>query len=200
MREAGSGLGYVADAFVPEALVLALTGLDEGGLSRFLEQAARRSVLRWEREPPGIVIHALTAGVIAATNAQKAFDEVFSRGQTRLRDIDLVEPATLREEIVHHRALHERAADAYRWEDPRLQQSATALASAMTTLGRYEDANALHEETVRELQQVHGPEHPVTLSARYNLGVSYTILGRHDEALELDEEVLRISGDCSRLP
>ncbi|MEX5635077.1 protein kinase domain-containing protein [Parafrankia sp. FMc2] len=63
-----------------------------------------------------------------------------------------------------------------------------ATASAGLTEGRY-GGTAGAEEFAR-LRHTHGPDHPAALAAANELALRLSVLGRHEDARELDEDVL----------
>ena len=64
------------------------------------------------------------------------------------------------------------------------------LANSYTSLRRYDDAVALHLETLA-LRKTHlGPDHPDTVRTLSNLANCYSLLGRYAEALPIREEAL----------
>jgi hypothetical protein len=136
MRAGVAPFGYVADAPVPAALALALTGLDDDGLASLMEEAARQSVLRWQDDPRGVIVHALTAGVIAATNAEGLFDSVVDRGQERLAAINQSDPVALRAEVVHHAAILDSAQLRWNENDELLALYQTLIGIGFLMLGR----------------------------------------------------------------
>jgi hypothetical protein len=58
-------------------------------------------------------------------------------------------------------------------EHPDTLQSRNNLAIGYRALGRYEEAVALDEETLKLRERVLGPEHPDTLQSRGNLASGY---------------------------
>ncbi|MFF3936725.1 tetratricopeptide repeat protein, partial [Streptomyces phaeofaciens] len=56
--------------------------------------------------------------------------------------------------------------------------------------GRLQEALDLSERVLADYEQVLGPDHPATLTARNNLANSYRDAGRLQEALDLGERVL----------
>ena len=72
-----SGLAYLADAPVPEALAAALMGVDDQGLTGLLSKCSRQSVLSWSEGQ--VRIHALTVAVLAATSPEGSLGGVLER-------------------------------------------------------------------------------------------------------------------------
>jgi hypothetical protein len=69
-RKAISPFGYLADEPIPQSLALTVTGLDTNGLSRLLGERANQSVLSVSEDR--LLVHALTAAAITATNDPNA--------------------------------------------------------------------------------------------------------------------------------
>ena len=89
-RQALSGLGYVADAPVPDALAAKLTGLDDEGLAGLLSRCGRQSVLSWGDGQ--MRMHALTVAAVAATNPEGSVEVVLGRASSRLAAINEATP------------------------------------------------------------------------------------------------------------
>ncbi|WP_371598306.1 tetratricopeptide repeat protein [Streptomyces sp. NBC_00564] len=78
---------------------------------------------------------------------------------------------------------------------PRLWKPTThgciyQVSISLTAVGLYEQALEYDQRTVQQSHEIHGPDHPDTLTTRSNLAVSYRDAGRTREALELGEQVL----------
>jgi CHAT domain-containing protein len=71
--------------------------------------------------------------------------------------------------------------------NPLLEQGSEAFRR-----GDMREAERLLEQAVQTLRGAHGERHPDTLSAMRGLAATYGRLGRHAQALALDEEVLRL--------
>ena len=69
-------------------------------------------------------------------------------------------------------------------------EASSVRSSALSNLGRYEEALVLGEEVLAAYRQVFPADHPNVLRVMGNLAVTYSALGRHEEALVLREEVL----------
>jgi len=69
-------------------------------------------------------------------------------------------------------------------------RASSIRASALSALGRHEEALALKEEVLAAYREAFPPDHPDVLLAMGNLANTYSALGRHVEALALQEEVL----------
>ena len=188
VREQLSPLGYVADAPVPDALLAALTGLNEGGLDRLLEECGRESVLAAGKGQ--VVVHALTAAAISATNSAEATIAAVERAQARLTLISRDDPIALRAELAHYEQVYDHATRLIGAEDDSTLSLANSLAIAYRTAGRTEDAIRLHEQTLAARERVLGPDHPDTLASRSNLAIGYRAVGRTEEAIRLHEEAL----------
>ncbi|MGA5727099.1 tetratricopeptide repeat protein [Streptomyces seoulensis] len=70
------------------------------------------------------------------------------------------------------------------------------VSGSLTDAGLYQQAIEYDERTARHSNEIHGPDHPDTLSARNNLAVSYSDTERVEEALNLGERAL---ADCERI-
>ena len=189
-REALSGLAYIADAPVPEALASALMGLDEEGLTGLLSRCSQQSVLSWSEDQ--VRIHALTAAVLAATSPEGALADVLERARSRLAAINLDDPVALRAELVRHEAMHSHAQHRLGVEDQSVLEFRNRLAIGYWTAGRVDDAIKLWEQTSEVRERVLGPEHPDTLTTRNNLAEGYRAAGRIDDAIRLSERTLEV--------
>ena len=65
------------------------------------------------------------------------------------------------------------------------------VANGYRAVGRYMDAIALDEDTLKHRHQVLGPKHPDTLTSRSNLAVGYQAVARYHEAIELHMDTLK---------
>ena len=65
------------------------------------------------------------------------------------------------------------------------------LARALDSLGRYDEAIEMFEETLISLRKAVGHEHECTLVTMNNLAAAYRSSGRCDKAIELHEETLK---------
>ncbi|MFF4888134.1 tetratricopeptide repeat protein, partial [Streptomyces nigra] len=148
-----------------------------------------------------IRLHALTARAMRETipagtlpaAARTAADAIFSlwpRHDHEEREL----AAALRANTVHLDDLTR----------PALWQTGThpciyQVSSSLTDAGLYQQAIDYDERIARHSNNIHGPDHPDTLSARNNLAISYSSAGRIQEALDLGERVLadrqRLLGD-----
>ena len=63
-------------------------------------------------------------------------------------------------------------------DHPHTLASRNNLAAAYFAAGRYAEAIALHEATLKLMESKLGPDHPHTLASRNNLAVAYELLGR----------------------
>ncbi|MCH8184467.1 MAG: tetratricopeptide repeat protein, partial [Chloroflexi bacterium] len=189
-RDMLSGLAYVADATVPEALAAALMGVDDEGLTGLLSRCSRQSVLSWSEGQ--VRIHALTVAVLAATSPEGSVRDVLGRARLRLKAIDKDDPVALRAELVHHEAMHSHAQQQLGVEDESVLSLQHSLAIGYWTAGRNDDAIRLDEQTLEMRERVLGPEHPETLTSRSNLAVGYRDAGRIDDAIRLHEQTLEL--------
>ncbi|MFJ4601917.1 tetratricopeptide repeat protein [Streptomyces griseoluteus] len=148
-----------------------------------------------------IRLHALTARAVRETipagmlpaAARTAADAIFSlwpRHDHEEREL----AAALRANAVHLDDLTRPAL----WQ-PETHPCIYQVSSSLTDAGLYQQAIEYDERTARHSNDIHGPDHPDTLSARSNLAASYSDAGRIQEALDLGERVLadyeRILGD-----
>jgi hypothetical protein len=119
-------LGYIADAPVPEALALALTGLGGEALGRLLERAQAQSVLSWAAEGAAVV-HTLTAAAIRSLDRGASLEAAAARALERLSAISTNDPAALRLEVAHHERVlgHLRGAPRRRRPVPSRRRSGT---------------------------------------------------------------------------
>ena len=75
------------------------------------------------------------------------------------------------------------------WQ-PEIHDCVHAVSHSLTAAGLYAPAVTYDQATVERSVQLHGPDHPDTLTARHNLALSYSDAGRVQEALDLREQVL----------
>jgi tetratricopeptide (TPR) repeat protein len=192
VREQISPLGYVANVPIPKELFVALTELDEEELERLMRECSHQSVLSWMDNQ--VVIHALTAAALQATNDEDALplETTFSRAWNRLYSISLDNPIALRLEIAHYEQILEYGSKGWGSENTNVLNLSKNLAGGYRALGRYQEAVELDKETLAIMERVLGPEHPDTLRSRNNLAGGYRALGRYQEAVELDKETLAI--------
>ena len=188
IRERLSPLGYIADAPIPDALLAALTSLEDEGLDRLLAECSRRSVL--SPSEGRVVIHALTVAAIAATNADGVLATTLDRASSRLDSINEDDPVALRAEIVHHERIHSQVRSTLVADDTSVLEFASGLAIGYSVGGRHEESIRLDEETMAARERVLGPEHLDTLASRGNLSTDYRAVGRVEEAIALDEATL----------
>ncbi len=136
-------LGYLADAPAPLHLVAAITGLDEQGLGRLLEECRRQSVL--SVADGRVEVHALTVAAIAATNGQGSLAEALARYQDRLNSINLDDPVALREELAHHESIHSQARETLGVEAQSVLAYANSLGNGYSLLGRVQGSVKIYE-------------------------------------------------------
>ncbi len=179
VRTSLSFLGYVADAPIPEGLVMALTAVDDEALNEMLSVCGRQAILTWQDEQ--VTIHAMTVAAIAITNQEGVFETVVERAVSRLRKINKHDPIVFRSEVVHFEYLLGQARERFGVEDAAVQQVAFNLAYGYRNIGRVEEAIRLDEETLAIRERVLGPEHPDTLTSRSNLAFEYRDVGRHKD-------------------
>ncbi len=70
-------------------------------------------------------------------------------------------------------------------DHPDTLTSRSILAVAYLEVGRLNEAIALHEQTLADVERLLGPDHPDTLTRRSNLALAYQAVGRQDEAAAL---------------
>jgi len=75
-------------------------------------------------------------------------------------------------------------------DHPDTLESADALIEVLLTLGEYQEARALEEDTLTRLRLIIGEAHPQTLTSASNLGVVLQQLGEHERARALAEDTL----------
>jgi tetratricopeptide (TPR) repeat protein len=131
---------------------------------------------------------------LQATNGEDALSLVwtFSRARDRLSSIKQDNPVALRLEITHYEQILEHGSKVWGAENTDVLAFSNNLAIGYWSLGRYQEAAKLFEETLVIMERVLGPEHPNTLNSRNNLALGYRYLGQYQEAVELFEESLRI--------
>ncbi|MEU4769642.1 tetratricopeptide repeat protein [Actinosynnema sp. NPDC023794] len=64
------------------------------------------------------------------------------------------------------------------------------LATAYVSAGRFDEAISLHEQTLKDREEVLGPDHPDTLGSRSNLAMTYQFAGDTRRAIPLHEQTL----------
>jgi tetratricopeptide (TPR) repeat protein len=84
-----------------------------------------------------------------------------------------------------------RSRDEAAHSDQRLS-AAMLLAIALTTRGRYAEAEQMERQLLELQRRVLGREHPNTLTTTGNLAISLSSLGRHAEAERMQRELLRV--------
>jgi hypothetical protein len=73
-------------------------------------------------------------------------------------------------------------------EHPDTLNSASNLVADLWSLGQYEAARQLAEDTLARRRRVLGEEHPDTLISASNLVADLRALGQHEAAHQLDED------------
>ncbi|MFE1844421.1 tetratricopeptide repeat protein, partial [Streptomyces sp. NPDC059515] len=137
-------------------------------------------------------MHALTARAVRETippgtlpaTARAAADAIMSlwpRHDHEEREL----AALLRANVVHLDQLTRPAL----WQ-PTTHPCIYRVSSSLTDAGLYQHAIEYDHGLLRQGNDIHGPDHPDTLTARHNLAVSYRDAGRMQEALDLRERVL----------
>ncbi|WP_333775871.1 tetratricopeptide repeat protein, partial [Streptomyces sp. IBSBF 3136] len=173
----------------------------EGEVRSALECLRTYALITQDTATAPIRMHALTAravretiptGMVPAT-ARTAADAILSlwpRHDHEEREL----AAALRANAVHLDELTRPAL----WQ-PEAHPCIYRVSSSLTDAGLYQQAIEYDERTARHSYDIHGPDHPDTLSARNNLANSYGDAGRIQDALDLRERVLadreRILGD-----
>ena len=74
---------------------------------------------------------------------------------------------------------------------PTALASRNNLANTYQEAGRIDEALTLHEQNLKNFEDLLGPHHPHTLASRNNLANTYQDAGRIDEALTLHEQNLK---------
>ncbi|MFJ7044158.1 tetratricopeptide repeat protein [Streptomyces sp. NPDC101112] len=139
-----------------------------------------------------IRIHALTARAVRETipsstlpaMARTAADAILSlwpRHDHEEREL----AAALRTNAVHLDELTRPAL----WQ-PETHPCIYQVSRSLTDAGLYQQAVEYDERIARHSNDIHGPDHPDTLTARNNLAISYSHPGRAQDALNLRERVL----------
>ena len=84
-----------------------------------------------------------------------------------------------------------RAGDTLGPDRPSTLASRNNLAYAYHTAGGLDEAIALFEQNLKDLEGLLGPDHPDTLTSRNNLASAYQEAGRLDEAITLHKQNLK---------
>ncbi|MFF9377901.1 FxSxx-COOH system tetratricopeptide repeat protein [Streptomyces griseoluteus] len=198
-----AALGHLRTARPPQRRWLRRhhPAVTEGEVRSALECLRTYALITQDTVTAPIRLHALTAravretipsGILPAT-ARTAADATLSlwpRHDHEEREL----AASLRANMVHLDELTRPAM----WQ-PETHPCIYRVSSSLTDAGLYQQAIEYDERTARHSNDIHGPEHRDTLTARHNLAVSYSNAGRVQNALDLRERVLadyeRILGD-----
>jgi len=86
-----------------------------------------------------------------------------------------------------------RAGDTLGPDHPSTLASRNNLAGAYHDAGRLDEAITLHEQNLKDCENLLSPDHPSTLTSRNNLASTYQDAGRLDEAIALFEQTLEDS-------
>ncbi len=127
-RKALAGLGYVADAPLPDELAVALMDLAEEELTGLLTRCGRQSVLSWSDGQ--VRIHAMTVAALAATNPAESVLKVVERARSRLGAINSNDPIALRAELAHHEAMYFKAERHLSQDEPSLVALGNSLGAS----------------------------------------------------------------------
>ncbi|MGW2355812.1 tetratricopeptide repeat protein, partial [Streptomyces phaeofaciens] len=157
-----------------------------------LECLRRYSLITQDVSTAPVRMHALTARavreaiplVVLRDAARAAADGILSLWP----DVDLLDrelSAALRTNTVH---LDQHAYPAL-WL-PTTHPCIYRVSSSLTAAGLYHRAVEHDLAIMHRSEDVHGPDHPETFTARNNLAISYRDAGRLQEALALGERVL----------
>ncbi|MEU4446748.1 FxSxx-COOH system tetratricopeptide repeat protein [Actinosynnema sp. NPDC050801] len=92
--------------------------------------------------------------------------------------------------LSHAQRAHRIARDHHGPDHPITLGTTTRLAIWLATLGRYQAARELNEDTLTRSRRVLGDDHPDTLSSASNLAAYLHELGEHQAARELNEDTL----------
>ncbi|MFE2606477.1 tetratricopeptide repeat protein [Streptomyces mirabilis] len=173
----------------------------EGEVRSALECLRTYALITQDTGTAPIRMHALTARAVRETIpsgtlpaiARAAADTILSlwpRHDHEEREL----AAALRANTAHLDELTHPAL----WQ-PEAHPCIYQISISLTDAGLYQQALEYDERTARRSNDIHGPDHPATLSARHNLAGSYSDAGRVQDALDLGERVLadreRILGD-----
>jgi len=72
------------------------------------------------------------------------------------------------------------------------------LANSYVMMGGNQKALESYDPLLQVQKRVLGPEDENTLTTMANIGTTYSALGRHEDALKLEEQVLEISKESPR--
>ncbi|MDX2689429.1 tetratricopeptide repeat protein [Streptomyces scabiei] len=164
----------------------------EGEIHSALECLRTYALITQDTETAPVRLHALTARAVRETIppdtlpalARSAADTILSLWPT-LDHEDRELSATLRANTTHLDR-HTRPALWQATTHPCIHQ----VSGSLTEAGLYHQAVEHNQETLRYSQDLHGPEHPETLTACQHLAVSYHADGSIEQALNLSEHVL----------
>ena len=155
----------------------------------------------WENPPTWPVWRQLLPHVLVATDPQRDLTGVEEDVAWLLNRAAL--HLQIRGEPAPARPLFERARDLRRsllgHDHPDTLESAGHLSFNLWTLGQYEQARQLSEDTLARCGQALGEDHPHTLHSAGSLCLSLWALGQHEQARHLGKNTLtrlrRVLGD-----
>jgi Tfp pilus assembly protein PilF len=75
-------------------------------------------------------------------------------------------------------------------EHPDTLTSVNNFGLMLRSMGKYEEAEAMHRRALEGREKVLGPEHPYTLTSVGNLGSVLRSLGKHEEAEAMHQRAL----------
>ncbi|MEV4867190.1 tetratricopeptide repeat protein [Streptomyces ossamyceticus] len=189
-----AGLSYLRTARPPQRRWLRRhhPAVTETEVHSALETLRTYALITQDTTTAPIRMHALTARAVRETiphgtlpsMARTAADAILSlwpHHDHEEREL----AAALRTNAVHLDELTRPAL----WQ-PEAHPCIYQVSSSLTDAGLYQQAIEYDERTARHSNDIHGPNHPDSISARHNLAVSYTHAGRVQDALHLGERVL----------
>ena len=190
LRQSLSPVGYTADLPLSLSFLKAMTGLDDDGMERLLDECSRRSIITVTSSQA--TVHSLTVVAVAATNAEGSIQQAVRLALARLSSMSESDVAAMRAELPHHQQIYSWAARLLPEEDKLLLVFSNSLAIVYRDAGRYAEAIPIFEATLKAFERVLGPEHPDTLGSGNNLANAYGDAGRFTEAIPIHEATLKI--------
>ncbi len=182
---------------VPAALLRARTRTDQpatGGWAAIVVRSLHTCLPRdvWSDPDQWPLWQRLLPHVLAATDPTRALDEVADEVSWLLDRAASYrhtrgEP---RAALPLHRRAHDLLQDRLGADHPDTLTTATNLAGDLRSLGEYQQAQALDEDTLTRSRQVLGKDHPDTLTTANNLARDLHELGEYQQAQALDEDTL----------
>ncbi|MGW7383577.1 tetratricopeptide repeat protein, partial [Streptomyces sp. NPDC054794] len=163
----------------------------EADIHSALERLRTYGLVTQDTDTTPVRLHALTARAVRETIQPGALTAIARSAADAIRSLwpgldhedrelsDTLRANTVRLDQYTHSAL---------WL-PAIHPCIHKVSHSLTDAGLYQQAIEFDEGTVRRSSEIHGSDHPDTLTARNNLADSYRAAGRVQDALDLRERV-----------